>query len=412
MTIDVRRADDDARFLATDKLVWFDEVTERDPDELLAGVPREHRFAAHTDDDPEDAHAGIYGYRPMELGIPGACVPVAGLTWVGVHPDHRRRGVLSAMLRHHFVDCRERGLAISALHASEPAIYGRFGYGTAALELAVDVGRGTTFTAPGLDEEAAQVRVRLGPTDHSGSAGRMRAVDRALADRVPGIIVGLELFYSRQIEPWPEEMRDKEPIRVLFAQRDGRDVGYATFRRTHKWSNARPGGEVRLGLLSGDPATRLALLRRLVDLDLMGTVKIERLSPDDPLFTWVGGHRATGDVRTYDSTWVRPVEVDAAWTARSYDADGDVVAEVTDASAPWNAGRWRLSASGGEGSAQRTDDAADVSVDVSVLGAGYLGRSVAPLLRAGAVDEHRRGAFLELARMMRTTLEPEPAMGF
>ena len=47
------------------------------------------------------------------------------------------------------------GVHLSALHASEPAIYGRFGYGLAALELSVALGRGTTLTAPHLDAEAA-----------------------------------------------------------------------------------------------------------------------------------------------------------------------------------------------------------------------------------------------------------------
>ena len=415
--IDVRLADDPDRYLTTDRLVWSDEVTDQPVEEQIGGVPADQRFAAVTDDDPEDGYAGVYGVRPMELGIPGGRVLVAGLTWVGVHPDHRRRGVLSAMMTHHLEQCRDGGLALSALHASEPGIYGRFGYGLAALELAVDLGRGTTLTAPGLEDEAAALTLRLGRHDRVGTPERMRAVDRALAERIPGMIVGDQVFYDRQIHEWAHELRDKEPVRVLFARRsdgagDGEDVGYAAFRRTHKWDNARPGGEVSLGMLHGDPATRLALLRRVLDLDLMGTIKLSRVSPDDPLFTWVGGPRATGDVKTYDSTWIRLVDLAAAWGVRSYEADGSVVVEVADRFAPWNAGRWRLASSGGEGTAERTDADAEVSLDVAVLGAGHLGRSVAPLLRAGAVTEHRPGAFLELAALMRTALEPDPSMGF
>ena len=81
-------------------------------------------------DGPTDLHAGIYGVRPMEMSLPGgAVVPIAGLTWVGVHPDSRRRGVLAAMMTDHLTRTRDAGTAISALHASEAAIYGRFGYG-------------------------------------------------------------------------------------------------------------------------------------------------------------------------------------------------------------------------------------------------------------------------------------------
>ena len=42
-------------------------------------------------------------------------VPCAGLTWVGVHPDHRRQGVLTAMLRHHLEQVRAeaRGVPVA-----------------------------------------------------------------------------------------------------------------------------------------------------------------------------------------------------------------------------------------------------------------------------------------------------------
>lgn len=412
MSIDVKRADDAARFLATDHLVWFDEIADLPLDQELGSVPPDQRFAAECGERTEDGYAGIYGVRPMSLGVPGGRLDVAGLTWVGVHPDRRRRGVLSAMMRHHIEQSRREGTVVSALHASEPGIYGRFGYGLAALELAVDLGRGSTLTSPGLDEAAREIDTRLGAASGDGLAARIRDIDLALAARTPGMIVGSEVFYDRQVRQWPHELRDKEPVRVLLARRDGEDVGYAAFRRTHKWDNARPGGHVEVGMLHGDPATRLALLRRLLDLDLMGTIKIGRVSPDDPIFTWVGGPRATGDVRTYDSTFVRLVDLAAAWTARVFEADGDVVVEVTDPFAPSEAGRWRLRASGGEGAAERCDDPAEVSLDAAVLGAGYLGRSVAPLLRAGAVIEHRPGAFAEVARMMATALQPEPSMGF
>jgi len=100
------------------------------------------------------SYPGIYGVFPLILSIPGPDagvrqVPCAGLTWVGVHPDHRRKGVLSAMLRHHFEQVHEeQGTHVSALHASEPAIYGRHGYGLASQELEVSLGRGTTSPRP------------------------------------------------------------------------------------------------------------------------------------------------------------------------------------------------------------------------------------------------------------------------
>jgi predicted acetyltransferase len=60
--------------------------------------------------------------------------------------------VLTVMLRHPFEQVHERdGTHVSALHASEPAIYGRHGYGLASLELEVSLGSGTKFTTPDLE---------------------------------------------------------------------------------------------------------------------------------------------------------------------------------------------------------------------------------------------------------------------
>ena len=412
MSIDVRRADDAARYLATDLLVWFAEDGPSS-DHQLQGVPAEQRFAVDVEDGPTETHAGIYGVRPMVMSVPGGAVPpVAGLTWVGVHPDCRRRGVLTAMMTDHLSRTRDEGLALSVLHASEPGIYGRFGYGMASLQLQVDLGRGTTFTAPHLEEEAARVTTRLVTADQPGVMERVRACALAAAPSAAGTVVGSQDFFDVIGHEPPEERRDKERKRFLVAQLDGQDVGCVGLRREHKWDNGRPGGTLWAGMMYGTPAVRLALLRRLVDFDLMGTIKLENVGAGDPLLDWLDGPRATGDVRTWDSTWVRLVDLEQAWSLRSYDVDCDVVVEVEDRHAPWNAGRWRLSAAGGKGSAQRTEDEPDVLLDVAVLGAAYLGRSVAGLLRAGRVREHRPGTFLQLARAMRTDLEPESSMGF
>lgn len=413
MSIDVRPSVDADRFLATDRLVWFGEVTDSDAEHVRLGLPEDQRFVVDLPDGPADAHSGIYGVRPMEMSLPGgAVVPIAGLTWVGVHPDARRRGVLSAMITDHLARTHDAGVAVSALHASEAAIYGRFGYGMAVLTHQVDVGRGTTFTAPHLEDEAASISTHLATMSDPGVAERMRACQLAAAPRSPGTIVGTADFVRLMTLEPPEQLRDKERRRILFARRDGEDVGFVGLRRQHKWDRARPSGTVTIGTFCGSPATRLALARRVVDLDLMGTTRLENIGVDDPLLGWVGGPRGTGDLDTWDSTWVRLVDLAASWPLRTYEGDCDVVVEVDDAHAPWNAGRWRLICSGGTGTASRTDSPAEISLGVDVLGAGYLGHGIGARLRAGLVREHRPGAYAELARAMRTLVAPEPSIGF
>lgn len=413
MSIDVRPSEDAEKFLATDQLVWFGEVTDADADHLRLGLPEDQRFVVDLPDGPDDLHSGIYGVRPMELSLPGGdLVAIAGLSWVGVHPDARRRGVLAAMMTDHLTRTHDAGTAISALHASEAAIYGRFGYGLAVLTHQVDLGRGTAFTAPHLEDEVAGITTQLVTMAAPGVSERMRACQLAQASDFPGTIVGSADLFSLMGHETAEQLRDKEPRRILFARRDGEDVGFVGLRRAPKWDNARPSGTVTVGTLCGGPAARLALARRFVDLDLMGSTRLENVGVDDPILDWVGGPRGTGDLNTWDSTWIRLVDLGAAWSLRRYEDDCDVVVEVEDRHAPWNAGRWRLVASDGSGTASRTEAAADVTLDIDVLGAGYLGRGIGSRLRAGLVREHRAGSYAELARAMRTLVEPEPSIGF
>jgi predicted acetyltransferase len=64
--------------------------------------------------------------------LPGGVIaPAADVSAVGVLPSHRRRGVLSAMMRHQLADLRARGEFLAVLLATEDTIYQRFGYGAA-----------------------------------------------------------------------------------------------------------------------------------------------------------------------------------------------------------------------------------------------------------------------------------------
>jgi predicted acetyltransferase len=414
--VHVDRATDDERYLATDHLVWFDEEVDLPVAEQLEGVPPDQRFAADVDGAAADSYPGIYGVRPLQLALPaedGAhLVACAGLTWVGVHPDHRRQGVLSAMMRHHVEQTRREGVAISALHASEPAIYGRYGYGLASTALSLSLGRGTTFTAPHLEDAVAGIRTMLATETGGDLVRRLRACDLRVAARTPGMVVPEEHFYAAVLREVPEELRDKERRRVLVATRDGVDVGNAAFRRTHKWERNRPAGTLQVHALVGEPAAELALLRRLVDFDLMGTVRLPEIGVDDPLLHWMGP-RADSEAVPVDNLWLRLVDLEAAGPQRWYAGSCDVVVEVLDEQAPWQAGRWRIRTSGGEGRAERTDQDPDLTLPVSALGAAFLGGTpLVGLHRAGLVTEHRPGAATGLGRALRTDVAPAAAFGF
>lgn len=416
--IRVGPARDLARFVATDRLVWFEEDTTASPREQVLGLPEDQMFGAETSEGGAAAYAGVYGVFPLVLPVPGPGedtrqVPCAGLTWVGVHPDRRRQGVLTAMMRHHLEQVHEtEGTFVSALHASEPAIYGRYGYGLASLGLEVTLDRGTTLSAPHLEDAAAGLATHLVAASDPGVPARMRACHRASAGL--GSVVGETGYYERICRELPERRRDKEPLRVLFACRDGVDVGFVMFRRKHKWERSRPAGELEARSLVGAPAAQLALLRRLVDFDLMGTVTIDAVGTEEPLLGWVGGPRSTSDVATHDSLWVRLVDLPQALQSRTWSAPCDLVVEVADAAAPWNQGLWRVRAGAdGEASVEPTSATPDLALDVAALGAAYVGGgNLVAARRAGLVAEQRPGAVAELWRAMRTDAAPSPSLMF
>src|SRR2546423_4205932 len=89
-----------------------------------------------------DEIVGVSRNYTFELTVPGgAFVPAAAVSWVGVVPTHRRRGVLTQMIAALHEDAREREEPVAMLTASESVIYGRFGYGVATWRLGASADR-------------------------------------------------------------------------------------------------------------------------------------------------------------------------------------------------------------------------------------------------------------------------------
>ena len=76
-----------------------------DAERFSQQLPYERTIAVF-DGDTIIAGAGAF---PFELSIPGGTLPCAGVTVVGVHPTHRRQGILGRMMRAQLADARDRG---------------------------------------------------------------------------------------------------------------------------------------------------------------------------------------------------------------------------------------------------------------------------------------------------------------
>lgn len=382
-------------FLDTDRLAFaFDSTPETDAIVPLT-VPWDRTMGVEA---PDGTLAAVHGSFPFTLPVPGGSVPCSGLTWVGVRPDQRRRGLLTAMIDTHVERSLDRGEPVSALFAAEHAIYGRFGYGSAADDLRVKLSRGAALRdVPG----SAELTVRFTTLDAFAHRDVLDAVHRAAGAGRPGWITrDTEVLRRRQLVDPPAWRDGGEPLRLATVHDAAGDVrGYATLRRKDVWTEGGPRYEVRVReAVAVDAAATHRLWSFLLDLDLTASVEGPMLPVDDALLHQLVDPRAIVP-KMVDNLWVRLLDVPAALTARRYAAPVDVVLDVRDALLPANAGRWRVttatSPTGGawEARVERTEDAADVALDVRELGALYLGgRSLAAQVRAGLVTPVRAEA--------------------
>jgi predicted acetyltransferase len=180
----------------------------------------------------------------------------------------------------------------------------------------------------------------------------------------------------------PEQ--EANPKRFVVIELDGAVVGYAIYRTHLEFEGFVSKGrtEVIEAIATTQQATA-ELWRFLFDIDWSATITAELLPLDHPLFLLLANPRRL-HFTTGDSLWMRLVDVGAALSGRKYAADGRIVFEVRDAVCPWNEGRWALE----NGHAERTDDAADIALDVDVLGSAYLG-AVSFVERADALFQWR-----------------------
>jgi len=178
---------------------------------------------------------------------------------------------------------------------------------------------------------------------------------------------------------------------------DGAAEGYAIYRTKSEWDERGPKGQVLVvEAVALTPRAERATWSFLFGVDLTRTTKAGRVSVPNPLLLELADPRALG-MTTGDGIWVRLVDLPAALAARRYGVAGTLVVEVADAFCPWNAGRWRLAATGEPGAAvatiERTEAPADLVVDVADLAAAYLGAfPLTDLARAGRVEELVPGA--------------------
>jgi predicted acetyltransferase len=395
MSIEIRppAADELRAAMEAAETAFGDEVTDEDWERERKLLPPERALVAYDAGRP----VGLAAAYRFDLGIPGGGLPCAGVTWVGVLPSHRRRGILRDFMTRQLADVQSWGEPLAALWASEASIYGRFGYGFAAPGTAMK----SDSRRFALRSEPRDVGVRM--VDPEEAAALFPPVyDRFRAGRA-GMLSRSETWWKELRLADPESWRRGASKRFYaVAERQGEVEGYAAWRVKGEWKDGFPTGEVRLvETFALTVEAELALWRFLHAVDLTVRVDAHALDPASRLLLNVQDPRALG-LRLGDALWLRLVDVDRALQARSYAHGEPVVLEVTDELCPWNAGRYRIGPDAG-----RTDATADLALDVADLAAVYLGAwDVHRLVRSGRAEERVEGAAEAASLLLRTQLPP------
>lgn len=341
---------------------------------------------------------GGAGAFPFLLSIPGGEIEAAGVSVVGVLPTHRRQGALTAMMRAQLDDCRARGESVAYLWASEPTIYGRFGYGMASLVGLATIPKSHTRFARPFESRATSRLVDLETALETFPA----LYDECFAQR-PGMFRRSRDWWElRRLRDDPSRRRGGGPKNLVLLELDGTPAGYAIYHVKQDWAGGVSAGSVNVvEAVAPTPEATRELWRWLLDFDW--TSKFTTMLPVDHPLVFLLAEPQRMDFTVGDGVWVRLVDVGPALSARSYRGDGEIVFEVEDAFLPENVGRWRVTAAG----AERTTADADLALGVDALGSTYLGGfTFTQLVAGGRAHELSDGAADRADALFRTAVEP------
>jgi predicted acetyltransferase len=387
----------------------------------VAAIGRDHMLAALE----EGVVVGTAAWFPLELTLPGGGLASGvGITSVTTRPTHRRRGVLTGLMKRMLAEHAESGFACSLLNASEGGIYGRFGYGV-----------GTYKCRYTLDKRLVRLRpeaeaIRAGDIDGSG---RVRIVSRDEAAKVfpevwerarllrPGEVSYPDAFWAMHFRspspPWAGIDDDKRFF--AFYEEDGDVLGYVDYQVA-----SRPEHRVvDLDLLVATTRSAyFALWRYLIGIDLTPVLETRQRPVNEPIRHLLSDARQLQMSSFQDALWVRPLDLVRLLEARRYSPGvaGQLSLAVRDSVLPQLEGVYTIEADGvGAASVTRAGAdsggaaSADLDLDVAEVGSVLLGgTSFVALREAGLVAENTPGAAWRADALFAADVPPFLTLGF
>lgn len=363
-----------------------------------AALPHDWTLAAWEDGEPVAQMATV----PFSMRWNGRDIPCGGVTAVTTLPSHRRRGHLRELMTRSFGTMRDAGQPVAMLWASMAAIYQRFGYGIACTRHLCDLDpRHVRF----VDEAPTPGRVRMLKAAEARPFVE-RAYRRFAAPRTLMLARDEEPDWNRRVfTSWDQS---RPPFLVATYEEAGETLGYIVYE-VAQHGEMRPGPDQRLivyELIWLSLAAHRALVRYLIGHDLADSVQMWKLPVDDPLFWHVQEPRLL-NMRAYDGTLVRIVDVAPALEGRGYDADGRLTFSLTDDMCPWNTGAWELTVEGGAARVKPAIGDAEMRLTprvLAILASGY--QPATTLARIGLIPPADARALRVCDDLFRTSHAP------
>jgi len=348
----------------------------------------------------DDRLATCYAAWPFTMRFNGTPVPVHAVTTVSTLPVYRRRGHLRAIMEADFRRLHETdGPAIAILYASLAAIYQRFGYAVV-----------TTHYSYRVEPRYLSFAYRV-PT---------RGVLRELSREQSGVLNEIlkryreprNGFLHRSRAVWELGALAPPPaghaLNLLVYEEDGEPLGYAVYT-TGPGAHAGPGPSHALqirDLACLTPAAYAALWDAFARYDLVREITWSPVPEDDPLPHLLHEPRMLNRT-SRDGILARLVDVPRALAQRPYAAAASLTFALTDETAPWNAGRWRLETSGAETRVTRTDAEPQIALPVTTLAMLAFGQlSATEAARMGRLDAHEPTALDTWDAVLRPRYRP------
>ena len=371
MSIELRSitAEEVPTFLAVESIGFGQDYKPDDDARFLSLMPLDRTVAAFDGDEL----VATLGDFDLRLTVPGGTqVVMAGTTMVTVQATHTRQGILRSMIKRHLDSAVDRGDPVAGLWASEPGIYGRFGFGLASElhEVKIDTRH---LNKP---QPAPNVQLAMLP------ASKIPEVIAPFWSKVATSRAG---FIDRGEPRWQDIMSDPDSnrggasaVRHIVARRAGEVVGYMAYRQNNKWENGVADGSVSIStLVASDLNAHMSLWAYALNVDLFPNVTFWDGAIDDPLAFEVSNSRAVKRI-VGDALYVRILDVEAALAARRYEQDGEIVFMVDD-DMDYASGTYKLSVTNGVAAVEKTSDTPVVTMGIRELGALYLGRACTDL---------------------------------